>query len=162
MANHTININPLDPASVSAAAREVERIRKEFEKKLETYLDRLAEIGAQTAQGLFGGATSVTVEKTKNERKVVAAGTNEAYFVEFGTGVYAGTTSGQYDAFPAGVEPGSYSESEQGKHTWSMWINAGNSKESYPYNSVPKSPMYKAYEAIRLNAAQIAREVFNA
>lgn len=159
---HNIVINPFDPASVPAAAEEVKRIRKEFEKKLETYLDRLAEIGAHTASGIFGGVTTVSVEKTKNGRKIVAAGNNVAYFVEFGTGVYAGTTSGQYDAFPAGVEPGSYSESEQGKHTWSMWINAGNSKESYPYNSVPLSPMYKAYEAIRQNAAQIAKEVFDA
>lgn len=63
MATHRITINPLDPASVSSAAKEIERIKKQFEKNLELFFDRLAELGAQTAQSIFGGTTSVTVEK---------------------------------------------------------------------------------------------------
>ena len=162
MAKHTITINPFDAASVERAAREVEKIKREFEKKLEIFFDRLAEVGVSTAQSIFGGTTTVSVEKTENGRKVVAQGTDEAYFVEFGTGAYAGSNSAQYIAVPDGIEPGSYSESEKGKHTWSAWIRAGNSQETYPYNSLPQSPMYKAYEAMRLNAAQIAKEVFDA
>ena len=161
MARHRVTINPLDPASIDAASAEIQRIFQEFNRKVETYLDRLAEVGQQTAQGGFGGQATVTVERTPNGRRVVASGGDTMYFVEFGTGMYAGSNGGQYLEFPSDVVyPGSYSESEKGKHTWSAWINAGNGEDSYPYNSAPQSPMYKAYEAMCQQSAQIAREVF--
>lgn len=154
-----IKVNPLDTASIQSAINDIKAFEKKFEKNLEIYMDRLAEVGRDTAQSIFGSTTSVTVEKTENGRKIIAVGTDEAYFVEFGTGVHAGTTSGDYIQIPAIVYPGSYSENV-GKHTWSAWINAGNSEESYPYNSEPKSAMYKAYEAMCMQSASIAREVF--
>lgn len=155
-----IKVNPLDTASIQSAINDIKAFEKKFEKNLEIYMDRLAEVGRDTAQSIFGSTTSVTVEKTENGRKIIAVGTDEAYFVEFGTGVHAGTTSGDYIKIPDIVYPGSYSEAEGHAHTWSAWINAGNSAESYPYNFEPKSAMYKAYEAMCQQSAQIAREVF--
>ena len=162
MARHLIRINAMNPSSVSAAVTQLKNIKTEIDGKMELYMDRLAEVGQQTAQSIFGGATTVTVEKSDGMRRIVAQGTDEAYFVEFGTGAYAGSENAQYLSVPSIVYPGSYSISEKGKHTWSAWINAGNSGESYRYNSTPKSAMYKAYEAMCTRSAALAKEVFGA
>lgn len=161
MARREYRVNIFSPASIERLQSDLEKEAKEFDKKLETFLDRLADVAMQTAQSGFGGATTVTIQKGNGARKIIAAGTDEAYFVEFGTGVYAGTNNAQYLSVPSIVYPGSYSVTK-GAHTWSAWLNAGNSEESYPYNSAPKSPMYHAYEAIKLNADRIAKEVFGA
>lgn len=160
MATKVIHVDILSPSSIGDAINELDRFKEDLARKMETFLDRLAEVGRETAQGIFGGTTTVTVEKSPNGRRIVAQGTDEAYFVEFGTGAYAGSESGQYLTTPSIVFPGSFSESEKGKGTWNAWISAGKSAESYPYNSAPQSAMYKAYEVMCLQSESIAREVF--
>lgn len=151
----------LDTKSIDKAIRQIERYQKQMPQKLDKLLKNLAELGADTARQVFGSAATVTVDKTENGYTITANG-EAVCFLEFGTGVYASVQSEEaYESIPFKVKPGSWSESEEGAHTWSAWLAAGGTPETYPYNHTPRPGMFNAYQKIRDSIAAEAQKVFS-
>lgn len=96
-----IHLNPLDPASVQDAIKQVRDYRNKLDSKVKEFQEAVAlEIGSLAETGFNGAGyddvlmegtsvPNVTVEVQEREDKsiVVALGT-EAVFAEFGAGVY--------------------------------------------------------------------------
>ena len=142
------------------ALKDIKKFKKELPKKVKELAEHLADVGVQTAQGIYGGSGSVTKAPTKNGYKILAEG-RAVCFMEFGTGVYADDSNlDKYDNLTFKVEPGSWSESEEGAHTWSKWIDAGNDPNAWPYNRTARPGMFLAYQAIVAAIQEEAEKVF--
>lgn len=144
------------------ALKDIKKFKKDLPKKVKELAEHLADVGVREAQKTYGegGAVSVTKVPTKNGYTILAEG-SVVCFLEFGTGVYAdGSNLEKYDNLTFKVEPGSWSESEEGKHTWSAWIDAGKDTSKYPYNRNAKPGMFYAYQAIVAAIQEEAEKVF--
>lgn len=102
--------------SCSDVYKQLEEYQKNIKPKLDEVCRRLAEVGAEEARRRFArgdhgnGSVFVTVTKINNGYKIEAMG-HDVYFIEFGTGVFAGVGYG--DGIPSTsvpVYPGSWSE----------------------------------------------------
>lgn len=149
----------LDTNGVNKAIRQVERMKRDLPSKVSDLCKRLAEIGAETARREFGPSVSVTTERTDKGYQILAEGRGVC-FIEFGAGARASIEGDVYDDIPFKVEPGSWSESEFGAHTWSQHLANGGTPETYRYNRTPKPGMLHAYNAIVDAIEAAAKEVF--
>ena len=128
-------------------------------KKNDEFLQKLLEEGKKVAEQIFGSAALVYIDKTQDGYALIAEG-EAVCFIEFGTGVYADPKHEFANDMPFVIAPGSWSESDFGKHTWSDWVNAGKDPKYYPFNRHPKYPMWEAYKALQANMDRIAKEVY--
>jgi hypothetical protein len=140
--------------------RQVRSYKKTLAKKTDELIKNLAEIGVKAAQDTYGSAVTVHSEKTDKGYTILAEG-RAVCFLEFGTGVYADDSSlDHYQSVTFKVEPGSWSESEEGAHTWSQWIESGKPASEYPYNRVARPGILNAYNAIVEAIQSEAKKVF--
>lgn len=161
----TIEIDPLDPRSITRAINEIKQYESERKEKIEKYIRRLCEEGANAAQAAFGDLVHVAV--SPDGKGIIAQG-DQVVFLEFGTGV---KTTDHDLSGPLNIEimPRSWSEGPHGKHTWSTWLNGGEYNgrwmqrrfTEYPYNTEPRAGMWAAYKAIEAAQERIAHEVFD-
>lgn len=149
----------LDTNSINKAIRQVESYKKSLSTKIDKLCKRLAEIGAEAARETFGPSVEVKVEKANKGYQIVASGRGVC-FIEFGAGARASIEGEVYEDIPFKVEPGSWSESELGAHTYSEWVKTHGSDADYPYNRTPKPGMLNAYNAIVDAIQAAAKEVF--
>lgn len=159
MSKHIIRLNPFDSESISSAISEIERIQKDFEKKCNEFMDRIANIGVAMAQSAFGSSVIVEAVPIKNGFRIVASGETIG-FLEFGAG-----SATSPDIFEQEVSyevaPGSYSKSADGSGEYAAtgkWHFGG---VEYQFVA-PSHGMYQAYEEIIRCAEQEARSVFKA
>ena len=153
----------LSADSCNKAVQELIAYQKEIIPKLDEVCRRLAEIGAQEAQARFArgdhgnGGVSVTTERIKDGYKIVASG-HDVYFIEFGTGHFAGVGYGEgMPPTSVPVYPGSWSEQHAQKFSeYGYWYYAGERLEG----TEAEMPMYYAGRAIRNNERRIVKEVF--
>lgn len=154
----------LSEESATAAAEYLKAHKKQVDPKLKEVCKRLAEIGASEASARFArgdhgnGGVSVSVEPIENGYKIVASG-QDVYFIEFGTGVFAGIAYGDsgVPAVSVPVYPGSYSEQNKRRFSeYGFWYYKGERLEG----TEAEMPMYYAGRAIRMNEKRIAQEVF--
>lgn len=161
MTKHTISVNPLSPRSVARAIDELERLEKEFDKKVDIFLERLANLGRTTLDGLGytvdGGEITVSVEKIDNGYCINAAGKG-IVFLEFGAGDTVASGNRYAGQMPFDVRPGSYSEThEQQYSTYGIWIFGG-----VIYTEImPRNGMQTVWETIMQEWRSIAKEVFS-
>ena len=91
---------------------------------------------------------------------IIAAG-DDVYFLEFGTGVAAGSG---YDTSvitpPVDITSGSWSRSEQGTGEFARWGSWHHHGEKYTM-TIPKKGMYFAVREIERRYKEVADEVFN-
>ncbi len=162
----TIELDPLDVKSINRAIKELEAHEVWRKQKITEYIGRLCELGRDVAQQTYGGLVEVTV--TPDGRGIIAMG-DQVVFLEFGTGTQTTDHPELSGTLSIEIMPGSWSESPEGKHTWSTWLAGGNFKGrwlqrrfgEYPYNTTPKPGLWEAYKAIQANQERIAKEVFN-
>lgn len=166
MANHVIELDPLDPFSVIAAGLKYRRIMRQFDQKVDEFLERLAERGREVLDELGytadGGEIVVTVEEIDNGYCINAAGKG-VVFIEFGAGdtVNAGNRYAPLMPFP--VESGSYSEANDGMYYITQqvfgqgWWEFGGVKYT---EIMPRNGMQTVYETLMQEWREIAREVF--
>lgn len=160
-----LRINPLDPASVRAALRELERYESLCEKAADVYTKALCSIGREAAYFAYNSANvRLEIEKTDKGHQIVASHSGgQIAFLEFGAGV---STQNHELSAPLGIEiaPGSWSRSDEGKGTYDKWAEEHNGNMSgYPYNRRPRQGMLEAAKAIMnggKEAAEEAAEVF--
>lgn len=157
----------LDYDDLSRALREINAYKKSFNAKVDEFLRRLCEYGADIAQEQFNtdrgknpipnGLVMVGYEKVEDNVYRLIANGEQVCFLEFGTGVYAGNGHPYAKTAPVKVYPGSYSEDHGG--TYADWINKGAQGE-YRFNGYPTYAMLTAYNMMKDYALELAREVF--
>lgn len=164
----TITIDVYDSDSIDNAIKELNKFIKQRERNIETYVMRLAQCGEVAAQRTYGSSVTVKAHKAADGTWEILANGKQVVFLEFGTGVKVQDHQELSNTLPIEIMPGSWSESPEGKHTWSTWLAGGNIKgkwrqrrfEEYPYNTEPRPGMWEAYKAIVENQNRIAQEVF--
>ena len=158
----TININPLDPKSISSAVKELKRYKNWIALKETELRMRLAELGADVARIQFSGATydgvndvTVRVDDTGSVAVIYAEGEAVA-FIEFGSGAKYGY--GHPKAEELGMGPGTYPDNS------GHWDNEKGwwyEHDEHSYGNPPAMAMYNAAQRIREEISTIAKEVFS-
>lgn len=158
---------------IDKAIRELEKYKVEFQRKVDTYRERIAEEIATMASLNFGSAViddrirggyhkpNVTVSVVeKGGISVVVADGEDAVWCEFGAGVYhngsAGSSPNPYGT-ELGFTIGSYGKG-YGKHT--AWGYYDNGQLVITRGTPASMPMYNAVQEVMKKAIAIAREVF--
>lgn len=160
----TITVD-LSVESVQKAIDELSGYKSSFDRKLNLVCKRLAEVGAQEAQIRVAGAQAgfygnddvhVSIEPYDKGWKVVMSGA-DIYFVEFGTGIYAGEYAGDASNVSVGIMPGDYSETHAKQYSEKgYWFY-----ENQFYRGTPaEMPMYYAGKRMREEMPRIVKEVF--
>lgn len=155
----------LSPNSCTVACHALAKYRKENQKdkRLEEVCRRIAEIGAaearlwaQLGQAYGNDDITVTTERIKNGYKVVMSG-SDIYFVEFGTGDFAGEYAGDTSGVSVGVMPGDWSDTHARQYSEKgEWKYRGQT-----YHGTPaEMPMYHAGRRMREEIPNVMREVF--
>lgn len=131
-------------------------------RRAKKIVDDLAEIGKQTAKGLYDIAdydgdrdTVVDVKGIKGGKAVVASG-ESVLFIEYGSGLI-----GYGHPEPLQYGPGTWSDSEKGKHHWNDpngWHIPGTGQRTY--GNPPAMAMYQAGKEIKRNIPRVVRESF--
>lgn len=158
MADHVIEIDPLNPFSVWKAQATLDKIVKEFDQKVDAFIKELGEIGKNAAQGAYGSSIAVTVEPADNGVTINANG-EAVVFMEFGAGSSTDATDRYSSEMPFPVYRGSYSDATQGEYqatNYKYWYFGGVKMTAIE----PTNGMQKAYEAIMQDMAGVAKRVF--
>lgn len=162
-------INPFDTKSISKAQRTLRQYKKDFEKKLEEFTRRLAEIGVTVAGGIYSVVdydgehdVSVYLEKTDSGYTVIAAGRTVG-FLEFGTGINnpEWVDNNNVSNKPYTPPPhGSYGDGH-GKQPYGWWFKSQDyGVVMHTYGHPPAEAMLTARNEMVANVARIAREVW--
>ena len=165
MATTYVDLDPVNSFSVIRANRILRERSRKFEENVTKFLERLAEIGKEAAQGAYGGAIKVTVEPIENGMSIIANG-KAVVFLEFGAGATVNTGNRYASQMGFPVERGSYSDQSigpdgrpPGEYTRSgyrQW-HIGNTVVT---EVQPRNGMEHAYQAIIESIHSVAREVF--
>lgn len=172
MARKVIRVG-LNTKDIDKAIKELEKYKRDFLKKVDTYRERLAKEIAVNASLNFGSAVmedkirggprkpnvKVRVDKRGNIAVVVADG-EDAVWCEFGAGVYHNGSVGS-SPHPKGSELGftigSYGEGHGKQSAWGYYEGG----DLVITRGTPASmPMYNAAQEVMRKAIEIAREVF--
>lgn len=164
--------------TIGKAVAEIEQYQKELNKKVHTFMEKLAEIGidratVRFANAIYAGTNDVKVDKTptwidKNKLAIVATG-NSITFIEFGAGVHYASEShpkagefgftrggygyhlGKLDSWRYSGDPGTNGEViTEGEHKGEIKTH-GNPANRALYDSAKK---------MREQITKIAEEVF--
>lgn len=164
----------LSTTEINRAIREVEKFKKEFEKKVETYRKRIAEAIAANAEINFASSSmddvikgntrkpNVTVSVSeRGDIAVVVADGEDAVWVEFGAGVYHNGSPGS-SPHPNGSELGftigSYGKGYGKANAWGYYDS--DDRLIITRGTPASMPMYNAAQQVSKEAISIAKEVF--
>ena len=166
MANHVIELDPLDPFSVIAAGLKYRKIMRQFDQKVDEFLERLAERGKEVLGELGytpeSGEITVTVEPIDGGYMINAAGKG-VVFIEFGAGDTVDAGNRYAPLMPFTVESGSYSDANNGMYSITQQIFGQGYWEfgGVRYTEIiPRNGMQTVYDTLMQEWREIAREVF--
>ena len=158
MANHFIDIDPLDPTSVARAEKQINKILRDTDKKINTFIQEIGKIGRDAAQGAYGNAVTVTLLQEDNGVTISADGKAVA-FMEFGAGSSTNSSNRYAMEVPFLVYRGSYSDETKGEYQathYNYWHFGGKMITAVE----PRNGMQKAYEAIMNDIDSTVKRVF--
>lgn len=163
-------------AGIDSVIRHLEEKRKALQdEKLRRFLEKLAQIGIETADVKFrnaeyDGTNDVVVSPApewvnENTLTISASGTT-VLFIEFGTGVHYAEQHPKADEF--GFVRGGYGKGQGKKEHWGYYGEPGTHGVPKRDGAViitqgnpPARAMYDAGKEIRQRIADTAREVFS-
>lgn len=155
-----ITINPFDKESINTALKQIKQYKRDFQRKEQDFLRRVAELGVNIAQTGFAQAVydgdkdvSVALVKTSNGYSIVASGETVG-FIEFGTGI----RNREWDSTGMDYTPpphGTYGKG-RGANPKGWYYAPGH----HTYGHVPAEAMKNARDEMVARVIQIAREVF--
>ena len=173
--NKTVIKCTLDANSIDKAIKELDRYKRKFLKKVDTYRKRIAEEIAVNASINFGSSIVNDVIKGGSSRRanvevmvgddgaiaVVVAYGEDAVWCEFGAGVYhngsVGSSPNPYGK-ELGFTIGSYGKGYGSRKAWGYKDENG---DLIITRGTPASmPMYNAAQEVARKSIEIAREVF--
>lgn len=171
----TIGLNTQD---INKAIKELEKYRKDFEKKVNVLRKRIAEEIMNSAQvgfnssgvndTLSGGTrpanVDVTVSDSGNVTVVIAMG-KDAVWCEFGAGVYhngsVGSSPNPYGS-DLGLTIGSFGDGHGEQDVWGYYETPGDPNTLIlTHGTEATMPMYNAVQSVIPKVVNIAREVFS-
>lgn len=160
-----ITVDPLSKDSISAAIKLLRKYKKDFAKKEQEFVRRLAEIGVRLAGGIYSVAdydgehnVSVYLQKTSNGYAVIAEGETVG-FLEFGTGIKNREWGGDHLEYTPPPH-GSYGDGH-GKQPYGWWFKSQDyGITMHTYGNPPAEGMLTARDTIVQQVIQIAREVW--
>ena len=164
MADFTIRVDPLNPLSVLRAEMLYKKRLREFDEKVDIFLERLAEYGREVAALGFGEAVDVTAEPIDGGYAIIASG-QAVGFLEFGAGDTVASDDPFAEQVSYEVRPGSWSEAHYDAatdeprpsyHLDGKWVFGG-----VTYTQItPRKAMFTAWQSVQENWRAIAEEVF--
>lgn len=147
----------------------IKRLEGINEKKFETILDRVTDVGVQEASlvfssAMYDGINDVVVSKEMQEDSadIIASG-NSVAFIEFGSGVHY---QEEYPNKPSGVAPiGTYGMGNGSRDWWVFKDNGGSGtpfekREGYiiTHGNPPAKAMISASKEMKKRVGKITRE----
>lgn len=160
-----IIINPFDKKSITAAIKQLEQYKKDFQVKETLFIKRLAEIGVSVASTGFAVAdydgvndVQVTMEQNGTRASVIAFGETVG-FIEFGTGVKFrewDNVGMEYTPPKHGTYGKGYGARPKG---WYFTVGEGGVAR-HTYGNYPAEAMRSARDVMIEKITQIAREVW--
>ena len=167
MAKTVIELDPFNPFSVMKANREYKRHLKEFDQKVDEFLETLAERGKEVLGELGytpdSGEIIVTVEEIDNGYMINAAGKG-VVFLEFGAGDTVDSGNRYAELMPFDVESGSYSEENNGMYDITRQVFGQGYWEfgGVTYTQItPRNGMQTVWETLMQEWRDIAKGIFN-
>lgn len=170
----TITINALSEKSLREAAKQVERLKRDYEAKNKTFAKELAKAGIVEARNHLVGDGDSDPPDFYTDNPYARSGNKGAYaestirlqgddvaFVEFGSGVHYNGHPGS-SPNPLGVKLG-YTIGSYGWHQgledhW--WYKGDDGEQHLSYGTEATMPLFHASEHIKQEYKRIAREVF--
>ena len=162
----TITINAFDKKSFDSAIKDLNKYKRNLERKTNQLAERLANYGLLLAQVSFEGVpyvghkeVIVTKEPSENGYIIRASGMT-ALILEFGAGVTLGGGHPQATDFGMGV--GTYPGQKHAfdPNGWYLPRSAGIFAGEHTYGNPPAMAMYNAEKDMEREIEQMAREVF--
>lgn len=159
-----MQIDVFDIRGIENYIAQLERLESTLEERMDELCRRLVEeVGRPIVESYYSAARwegnedySIETLPTKNGYSLTAKG-EQVFFIEFGTGNYAGAIPNDFDLGEIEVAPGSWSQSHQQQYsTKGYWIYYGTKFTG----TVPMPGMQYAKEAIINHIEAIAAEVF--
>ena len=170
-----IHFNPLDPASIDNAIKEVKAFQKWIEEKTKELLRRLAERGCEIsrvnfspANAMYDGTNDVTCDISILSDHLVAviASGNATLFIEFGTGILWPDTHpenqyvrGEYGYGLGKLAGGWYYDGDPGSNG-EVIAEGKHAGKVHTYGNPANASMYLAIRQLEREFAEIAKEVF--
>ena len=170
----TITINALSEKSLREAAKQVDRLKKDYEAKNKTFVKELAKAGIVEARNHLVGDGDSDPPDFYTDNPYAKSGNKGAYaestirlqgddvaFVEFGSGVHYNGHPGS-SPNPLGVKLG-YTIGSYGWHQgledhW--WYKGDDGEQHLSYGTEATMPLFHASQHLRQEYKRIAREVF--
>ena len=168
----------LSTQDINKAIKELEKYKKDFEKKVNLLRVRIAEEIKTLAQTGFNSSgvndivregtrpanVDVTVSDSGNVTVVIATG-KDAVWCEFGAGVYyngsAGSSPNPYGS-DLGLTIGSFGDGHGKQDVWGYYETPGDPNTLVlTHGTEATMPMYNAVQAIVPKVVNIAKEVFS-
>ena len=163
-----ISVNIKSTDSINKAIREVDKYRRQIEKKTKLLCERLAAMGAISvslgfSQAFYDGPTdfAVSIESESNNIFRVTASGDTVAFVEFGAGITYAADGAHPKNGEFGTGPGTYPE---GKGHWNdpkgWWLpkEKGGGKS---WGNPAQMPIYRTAQELAREVARVAAEVFS-
>lgn len=159
---HTRITFKLTPDDVRNAVKKIEKFKIGYKRKVNRTLDIVADTCTQYLLGSYYSPlgyegpidVAVNMEKMPDGYKVIASGST-LFFLEYGTGIYAGPDPSGQQAVPA--YPGSWSEGhEQQFSTKGYWMY----NRRIQFGSEPAYAFFYLNQSIHEIVQEAIREVF--
>lgn len=164
----------LNPDSINDAIKQLADYRNELPRKAEQIKIKVTELLEQLVKDGFDGAfyddiiyegfkvASVKVDSKPEENvSLVIAYGKEAFFIEFGAGVYYNPGGGPSNRPPGVVKIGEYGKGYGKREIWGYYEDPFNKDSLKLTHGTPASaPMFYAAKAVAEQIPDIAREVF--
>jgi hypothetical protein len=163
-----ITIDIMDIDSIDAGLRMLDQYERWEQAKRSELMENLAKLAVKAASMVYASQhVSVTWKWSNNHTvEIVAGGTDQIAFIEFGAGVYAEPQMADAgENLGIKIYPGSwsdeYGEKIDGKSPAQRWRDShGGSLQGWPYNRQARPGLQMAYNAICKEYASIARRTF--
>ena len=165
-------------SNVDTVIVQLEQYRNKLNERIHTMLERLAELGVDTAAVAFktaqyDGDNDVVVnapEWLSDTQLIISATGSSVTFIEFGTGVHYAEQHPK--ASEVGAVRGEYGMGRGKRDAWGYYGNPGTNGKIrksvegkgdlvITHGNPPSRALYNAGKEMRENISEIAREVFS-
>lgn len=159
MAEHTIEINPLNPVSVLNAQLKFNFLVRNFDRKVDEFLHEVAEVGLVAAEGNYGDEeVDVRIDPIPGGYCLSANG-EQVVFIEFGAGKGVNESNELVSRMPFEVYDGSYSDMMHGDYQASGYVKWRYDGVTY-YEIMHRDGMQQALIEMLDKWREIAERVF--
>ena len=164
-----IKIDPFDKESIAKAIKQLKEYKKDFKKKEQVFIKKLAEIGVSVAQAEYAAAdydgvndVQVRFDQSGTRASVIAWG-DSVGFIEFGTGIrnpeWVDTDNVSGDPYTP-PKHGTYGKGQGARPKGWYYVPDEGAKARHTYGNTPAEALLSARNEMVEKVIDIAREVW--